>query len=202
MALVDPSDAHEPGEATQLLKRLSAGDSDAQARLLPLLYNELKRTAAGYMRRERDDHTLQPTALVHEAWMRLTDGVATEWQDRGHFLRLAARAMRNILVDHARARATQKRASGGEREPLDGLVESFEQQSVDVLALNQALESLAGFDEPLAHLVELRFFGGLTIEETARALDVSTPTIERRWRVARMWLRRELGDDETKKVDR
>lgn len=183
------------GEATQLLQRATAGDPDAGARLLDLLYGELKHIASGYMNRERGDHTLQATALVHEAWVRLTQNASGEYEDTGHFLRLAARAMRNVLVDHARSRNAEKRGGGAGRKPLDELVDALESESLDLVEVNAALERLSEVDEPLARLVELRFFAGLSIEEAARALETSTATVERRWRIARMWLRRELEGD-------
>ena len=182
----------DPGQVTRLLGRLSEGDRTAAEELLPLLYGELKGLAVRSMRGERADHTLQPTALVHEAYLRLIGSEAPRFEDRTHFVRLAARAMRNGLVDHARAKKAQKRGSGVEPASLDAVLAVFEEQQLDVLALHEALERLAAMDEPLARLVELRFFAGLTIEETANALGVSTPTVERHWRVARMWLRREL----------
>ena len=183
----------EAAEATQLLQRASQGDRAAAEALLPVLYEELHGVAERAMRGERDDHTLQPTALVHEAYMRVMGGAETpDWEDRGHFVRLAARAMRNVLVDHARARKAVRRGEGQKPAPLDGLLAYFEERELDVVELHETLEKLYTTDEALGRIVELRFFAGLTIEETAKALGVSTPTIERHWRVARMWLRREL----------
>ncbi|MFT4648570.1 MAG: RNA polymerase sigma factor (TIGR02999 family) [Glaciecola sp.] len=180
-------------EATQLLARLSAGDEAAGNELLPFVYDELRRVAASCMRSERDSHTLQPTALVHEAYMRLMGVNATpRWQDRQHFIRLAARAMRNILVDHARKRGAVKRGGPSEPVPLDQVIASFEEQSLDVLALHECLEKLQEVDAELAKLVELRFFAGLTIDETAKVMEQSPATVERRWKVARMWLRDRL----------
>lgn len=185
-----------PGEATRLLQRATAGDPEAGARLLDVLYAELKHIASGYMSRERGDHTLQATALVHEAWVRLTQGADGGGEDTGHFLRLAARAMRNVLVDHARSRNAEKRGGGAERKPLDELVDALEAESPGLLAVDEALERLSAVDGSLGKLVELRFFAGLSIEEAARALDISTATVERRWRIARMWLRREMEGGE------
>lgn len=146
------------------------------------------------MRGEREDHTLQPTALVHEAYMRVTHSAEKpEWEGREHFARFAARAMRNVLVDHARAKKATKRGSGEKPAPLDSVLEFFASQELDMLELNDALEKLVKVDEEQARLIELRFFAGLTIEETAGAMGLSTPTTERRWRVARMWLQTELG---------
>lgn len=180
-------------EATQLLARLSAGDENAGKELLPFVYDELRRVAGSCMRSERDAHTLQPTALVHEAYMRLMGVNDTpQWQDRQHFIRLAARAMRNILVDHARKRGAAKRGGMSDPVPLDHVVASFEEQSLDVLALHECLEQLQEMDAELAKLVELRFFAGLTIEETSKVMGQSPATVERRWKVARMWLRDKL----------
>ena len=178
---------------TRLLQRISAGDARAGDELLPLLYQELKSVAAACMDRERPNHTLQPTALVHEAWMRVIGArEGPTWSGRDHFVRAAACAMRHVLVDHARARAAQKRGNGGRVLPLDSVMASFEERQLDVLALDEALERLTAMDEQLGRIVELRFFAGLTIPETARVLGVSTPTVERGWRVARLWLRNEL----------
>ncbi len=180
-------------DTTLLLRLASEGDRDAENQLLPVLYEELRGMADRYMRDERNDHTLQPTALVHEAYLRVLGGdAATEWESRAHFFRVAARAMRNVLVDHARAKRTTKRGSGRKIVPLDSVLAFFEERRLDILALHEALERLMEMDEELGRIVELRFFAGLTIEETSRTLGVSTPTIERRWRVARMWLKKEL----------
>ena len=182
--------------ATQLLHALERGDPAAREELLALVHDELRSLARQYMLGERANHTLQPTALVNEAWMRLIPEGEAEghdsWESRGHFLRVAARAMRNVLVDHARSRVAQKRGDGRERVPLDDMLAHYEERSLDPLAIDAALCKLNTMDEQLAKIVELRFFAGLTIAETARALGVSTPTIERGWRVARMWLRSEL----------
>ena len=147
------------------------------------------------MQGERTGHTLQPTALVHEAFLRLVpEGGAPQLEGRAHFLRVAARAMRRILVDHARARDADKRGGGRRPVALDDVLEAFAERDLDVLELSDAVEKLGAVDPELARLVELRFFAGLTIAETAAALGVSTPTVERHWRVARLWLARELGD--------
>lgn len=180
-------------EATRLINEASQGDEEAANRVLALLYGELKRVAEHAMRGERDDHTLQPTALVHEAYMRVMGAAEQpEWEGREHFVRFAARAMRNVLVDHARARRAAKRGQGQKPAPLDAALEFFEQQELDLLELDDALEKLLDADEELARLIELRFFGGLTMPEVASVMGVSTPTIERRWRIARMWLQDEL----------
>lgn len=192
-------------DITQLLQRLDAGDAGAEERLYGFVYGELRELADGYMRRERPGHTLQATALVHEAYLRVVrrdapgDGAgdgAGAWTGREHFLRVAARAMRAVLVDHARRRAAQKRAGengGGRRLELDEMATLFGRPSLDVLAIHETLERLAGVDADLARVVELRFFGGLTIAETASALGVSTPTVQRGWRTARAWMMIELG---------
>jgi len=185
-----PSPAHE---ATELLSRMNAGDTGAQERLLELLYDELRGTAERAMRSERRDHTLQPTALVHEAFLKLVDETNVAWSGRAHFLGVAARAMRQVLVDHARRRKAEKRGSGQERVPLDDALLRFESSAIDLLALDEALSSLAGHDEELARLVELRFFGGLTVEETGRVLGLSVRQVEGAWITARAWLYRAMG---------
>lgn len=187
---------HEPSDITELLDRARRGDERASAALLNALYGELRRSAERMMRSEHAAHTLQATALVHEAWLKLS-GVErwSEVNDPAHLLKLAARAMRNVLIDHARAKQRLKRGSGAEREPLDLLIDTVTQgRQLDVLALHEALGRFAAFDEQGAQIVELKFFGGLSIDEVARTLDLSTATVERGWRVARLWLARELGD--------
>lgn len=179
-------------EATRLLEQLSAGDRRAADLLLPLVYAELRRQAGRAMDRERADHTLQATGLVHETYLRLCDA-GTRWESRAHFVRVAANAMRNVLVDHARARRTQKRGEGRRQVALDSVLAAYEERHIDVLSLHEALERLLEVDEPLGRLVELRFFAELSIEDAARVLGVSTSTVERRWNVARLWLRRELA---------
>ncbi|HVS17510.1 MAG TPA: ECF-type sigma factor, partial [Planctomycetota bacterium] len=184
-----------PSEVTGLFERAEAGDPGAREALLPLLYDELRGLAGRLMADERGGHTLQATALVHEAWMRLFAGGTPALNDREHLARLAARAMRRVLVDHARARRRTKRGGGTQRmELLDTLIEEVEGEGrLDILALHEALERFTSIDPLAARLIELRYFGGLSIAEAARALEVSTPTVERRWRVARLWLARELG---------
>ena len=177
---------------SRLLADVRLGRRDALDRLLPIVHDELRRIAAAYMRRERADHTLQPTALVNEAYLRLVDQREIVWQDRAHFVGVAARLMRQILVDHARARAAAKRAGGAERVPLDETVLVGPERDVDLLALDEALERLAALDPDLTCVVELRYFGGLTTRETAEAMGTSTATVEREWATARGWLRREL----------
>ncbi len=180
-------------QTTRLLNRLSAGDEAAADELLPLVYDELRASAGRLMGRERGDHTLQSTALIHEAWLRLVRGPAVEWQGRAHFLRVAARAMRNVLVDHARERAAQKRGGGHDRQPLDEALATFERDGTRVLALHEALERLAQREHELAQIVELRFFGGLTLRETGEVLGRSVDQVHDGWNFARSWLSRELS---------
>lgn len=185
-----------PGAVTELLRAWSDGDDGALARLTPLVETELRRLARGYMGRERRGHTLQPTALVNEAFLRLTDARQVRWQDRAHFLGISARLMRRVLVDHARARGFRKRGGGAQRVTLDeGLIASPE-PALDLVALDRALEILAAADVRKSRVIELRFFGGLSVEETAEVLHVSPQTIKRDWRLAKLWLLRELdGED-------
>ena len=181
-----------PGAVTELLRAWGDGDDRALEQLTPLVEAELRRLARGYMRRERRGHTLQTTALVNEAFLRLTDARRVRWQDRAHFLGISARLMRRVLVDHARSRGYQKRGGGAERVTLhEGLVTAPE-PAVDVLALDRALEALAAVDARKSRVIELRFFGGLSVEETAEALHVSPDTVKRDWRLAKLWLLREL----------
>jgi RNA polymerase sigma factor (TIGR02999 family) len=181
-----------PGAVTALLRAWRDGDDDALEQLTPLVEAELRRLARGYMRRERPGHTLQTTALVNEAFLRLTDARRVRWQDRAHFLGISARLMRRVLVDHARSRGYRKRGGGAQRVTLDeGLVTSPE-PVVDVLALDRALEALAAVDVRKSRVIELRFFGGLSVEETAEVLHVSADTVKRDWRLAKLWLLREL----------
>jgi len=183
----------DPNQATLFLRRIAEGDSQAARDLLPLLYDELRSVAERCMAHQPAEHTLQPTALVHEAYVRLFGGQESpHWSDRAHFVRVAAQAMRHVLVDHARAKKAQKRGDGERPVPLEAVLAHFEEQSLDVISLDEALERLAKMDVGLSRIVELRFFAGLTIEETARALDVSATSVERGWRVARMWLREQL----------
>jgi len=176
---------------TELLRAWSDGDDDALERLMPLVEAELRRLAGAYMRRERREHTLQTTALVNEAFLRLTDARSVRWQDRAHFLGISARLMRRVLVDHARHRGYQKRGGGAQRVTLhEGLATS--DPALDVVALDLALDALAKVDVRKSRTVELRFFGGLSVEETAEVLQVSPDTVKRDWRLAKLWLLREL----------
>jgi RNA polymerase sigma factor (TIGR02999 family) len=181
-----------PGAVTELLRAWSDGDDGALERLLPLVEAELRRLARGYMGRERRGHTLQTSALVNEAFLRLTDARRVRWQDRAHFLGISARLMRRVLVDHARARGYLKRGGGAQRVTLhEGLVTSPD-PALDVVALDRALEALAKVDARKGQIVELRFFGGLSVEETAEVLHVSPDTVKRDWRLAKLLLLREL----------
>jgi RNA polymerase sigma-70 factor (ECF subfamily) len=189
--------APSAGDVTQLLAEVQNGRPDAAPQLIPLVYEELRRLARRQMRRERSDHTLQATALVHEAYFRLVKQPDRTWQNRTHFIRVAAQVMRRMLIDHARARRTAKREGGLHRVPLEEPLLMTEEQSDELLALNEALERLAQFDERQSRIVELRFFGGLTVEETAEALDISPKTVKRDWSVARAWLHREVKKSST-----
>ncbi|MBA2621739.1 MAG: sigma-70 family RNA polymerase sigma factor [Acidobacteria bacterium] len=174
-------------DVTVLLRQMSDGSESAPEELLPLVYDELRKLARGYLRNERQDHTLQPTALVHEAYIRLVDWENVSWQNRAHFFAVAANVMRRILVDHARTKKAQKR-DGGQKLELDEAVSFAAAREIDLIALDEALENLAAFDETQAKIVELRFFGGLTIEETAHTLKISPATIKREWTIAKAWL--------------
>jgi RNA polymerase sigma factor (TIGR02999 family) len=186
-------------DLTSTLCAATSGDAAAAADLLPAVYDELRRMAARMLRRERAGHTLQPTALAHEAFLKLIDQSRVQWQGRVHFLAVAATAMRRILVNHAKARGRIKRggpAAHRQRVPLDDALESFEERAVDLEALDEALQRLAAFDPQQARLVELRFFGGMTVEEAADALGISVRTVHREWDVAKAWLRGEVDKGE------
>jgi RNA polymerase sigma factor (TIGR02999 family) len=184
-----------PGAVTELLRAWSDGDERALERLVPLVEAELRRLARGYMGRERRGHTLQVTALVNEAFLRLTGARQLPWQDRAHFLGISARLMRRVLVDHARARGYQKRGGRGQRVTLDDALVVSSEPAVQLLDLDRALEALAATDPRKTRVIELRFFGGLSVEETAEVLHVSTDTVKRDWRLAKLWLLRELEGD-------
>ena len=186
------------GEVTVLLRAWRAGDEDAYRRVTAILYDELRRQAAHYMRRKRSGDALQTTALVHEAFIRLAGARQVDWQDRKHFLAIAARTMRRVLVDVARAQSASKRGSGAIHVPLDSSLEAGGGPSpLDLIALDRALESLAKLDARKVQVVELRFFAGLTVEETAQVLDVAPDTVARDWRMSRTWLLRELHGGST-----
>jgi RNA polymerase sigma-70 factor, ECF subfamily len=182
-----------PGDITQLLTKMTSGDHQAGSALVPLVYDELRRLARRYMRHERPDHTLQGTALVHEAYLRLIDQREITWQNRAHFFGVAAQVMRRILVDHARAKLAHKRGGAQQKISLDVAVAFTPEQSEQLLALNEALKRLSHLDPRQDRIVELKFFGGLTDEEVAVVLGISTRTVKRDWSVAKAWLFRELN---------
>jgi RNA polymerase sigma-70 factor (ECF subfamily) len=179
-------------QVTQLLAAWGEGDQAAFDRLIPVVQAELRRIARRKMANERADHTLQPTALVNEAYLKLVDIRHVKWQDRAHFFAMAARVMRRVLVDVARAHGYQKRGGGACRVSLHESAVVASEQEEDVIALDEALEALAAFDARKAQIVEMRFFGGLSVEETAEALDISQRTVKRDWTMARLWLLREM----------
>ncbi len=182
-----------PGDVTTLLVQLKNGNRDAQSRLIPLVYAELRRLAGVYMRRERSGHTLQATALVHEAYLRLAGHEGISWQNRAHFFGVAANIMRRILVDHARAKQAKKRGGSGQKVSFDEAVLIQREAPQQFLALDEALERLAKRDPRQSRIVELRFFGGLSDEETAEVLGISVRTVMRDWKVARAWLYQQLN---------
>ena len=177
------------GEVTQLLRDWSVGNRDALDKLLPLVYNELRRLAHSYLTRERPDHTLQTTALVHEAYLKLIDQRSVNWHNRAQFFAISAQAMRRILLDNARRHTALKRGSGGEKVSLDDVATlGRDGANESLIALDEALQKLAAIDPEQSRIVELRYFGGLTIEETAEVLQTSPSTIQREWTIARAWL--------------
>ena len=181
----------------KLLLNWGQGDQGAREALIPLVYDELRRLARRYLRRERRDHTLQSAALVNEAYLRLIRQEHPQWQNRAHFFGVAAQLMRHILVDHARNRAAAKRGAGAPRLTLDPDVALPQERDVDLIALDDALNQLAALDPQQSRLVELRFFGGLSIEEASVVLGVSPATVKREWATARAWLQREMRNEET-----
>jgi RNA polymerase sigma factor (TIGR02999 family) len=185
-------DEASPGEVTRLLQAWSAGNSSAQEALLPLIYAELRQRAAGQLRRDRTGHTLQPTALVHEAYLRLVGQREVDWQSRTHFFSLASRMMRRVLVDHARARAAAKRPDGALRVMMDVDLASVSPRGFDLLMLDQALTALAQLDQRQSSIVELCYFGGLTEDEVAGAMSISRSTVARELRSAKAWLHRRM----------
>jgi RNA polymerase sigma factor (TIGR02999 family) len=186
MVSADPSK-----EVTRLLGNWSRGDPQAREALMPLVYAELRRLAASYLRRERTDHTLQPTALVHEAYIRLVEQKKVQWQDKSHFFAITAQLMRRILVDHARGHLADKRGSGAPRVPLTEAIVMSQERPAELLALDESLSRLAALDAQQARVVELRVFAGLTVEETAEVLGISPATVKRDWRMAKAWLLQE-----------
>ncbi len=193
MGTLHPKPEGSDNSITALLSQLSRGDRTVEARLIPQIYEELRRVAALYMRSERRNHTLQPTALVHEAYARLMQQRQIAWQSRAHFFAVASGLMRHILVDHARARNAEKRGGVQHQVTLDEAILPVPKQSVDVLALNQAIESLAKLDERQGRIVELHFFGGLSFEEIASVIRVAPRTVKRDWSMARVWLKGQLS---------
>jgi RNA polymerase sigma factor (TIGR02999 family) len=185
-----------PAGITQLLVAWGHGDEAALNRMIPLVHLELQQIARRCMRTERGGHSLQPTALVNEAYLRLVDVQQIHWQNRAHFLAMAARLMRRILVDHARSKNCDKRGGGAARITLDDALVVPNEPGRDLVALDDALEALARVDERKSRMIELRFFGGLSVEETAAVFDVSADTVKRDWRLAKAWLLRELRRDE------
>jgi len=186
-----------PGHATQLLVHSTAGDAAALNKLIPLVYAELRRIAARVLRQERPDHSLNTTALVHEAYLRLVDQRQVRWQERSHFFGVAAQMMRRVLVDHARRRAAAKRGGAQGRVDLKDQAMVSGAGTFDLIALDEALCQLATFDPRQSQIVEVRFFGGLTIEATAEALRISPATVKREWVAAKTWLRRQVCGSET-----
>jgi len=179
-------------EVTLLLKQLSDGKKEVLDQLLPVVYGELRRLASSYMRRERPDHTLQTTALVHEAYLQLVGHQGTPWESRGHFFGVAAQLMRHILVDHARAHGAVKRGGSAAKLSFDDAVGLAQEKSGDLIAIDELLTRLAVIDPQQVKIIELRFFGGLSVEETAQVMQISDRTVKRDWAVAKAWLQREL----------
>ena len=188
-----PAEGSSPAHVTDLLVAWSGGDEQALEKLMPLVHGELRRLARRQMAGERQGHTLQTTALINEAYLRLIDLTRVRWQDRAHFLAISARLMRRILVDHARTRQYAKRGGGAAKVSLDEALVVTSDPRPDLVALDDALQALAAVDSRKSQVVEMRFFGGLSVEETAGALGVSPQTVMRDWRLAKVWLLRELG---------
>jgi len=185
-----------PQNVTQMLVAWSGGDERALDKLIPVVYDELRRQAARYLRRERAGHTLQTTALIHEAYLRLVDQKSVKWQNRAQFFGIAAQLMRRILVDHARAKHRAKRGGTNVRVSLSDATSVTGAPNLDLVELDEALKRLAELDRQQSKIVELRFFSGLNVEETAAALGISPATVKRDWRVAKAWLHREISRDE------
>ena len=189
LPLLDPADAEFLEQTRQWL----ASDNQPLTDMLPRVYEELRQLAGNYLRKERSDHTLQPTALVHEAYLRLVDQRSVDWNNRAQFLAIAARMMRRILVNHAVARQTAKRGGRSQHVSLDTALDVFDKQAVSAVEVNRALQELEALDRRQAHIAELRFFGGLTVAETADVLSISPATVKREWNVAKLWLEREMS---------
>jgi RNA polymerase sigma-70 factor, ECF subfamily len=184
----------ENQDVTVLLSALTRGDDGAASRLIPVVYQELRKLAGAYMRREREDHTLQATALVHEAYLKLVEQRSVDWQSRAHFFGVAAQLMRRILIDHARGHGRQKRGGEQKKVSLDEALIFSEKQKDELLAVDDSLNQLAKLDPRQARIVEMRFFGGLSVEETAEVLGVSPKTVKRDWSVAKAWLYADLKE--------
>lgn len=182
-----------PGEVTHLLLQLKRGDKEAEGNLIPLVYNELRRIAAIHLRREAPNHSFQPTALVHEAYIRLIGIKEVDWQSRSHFFAVSATIMRRILVDHARAIHAHKRGNGWDAMSLNDAILPSPERAPEILALDEALDKLAALDQRQSKIVELRFFAGMNEEEAGNALGISARTVKRDWRIARAWLFKELN---------
>jgi len=180
---------------TQLLEKWGNGNKEVLDELLPIVYDELRRQAARYLRRERVGHTLQTTALIHEAYIRLVDQRNVRWQNRAHFFGIASQLMRRILVDHARTKKRVKRGGSDVRVSLAEAIVTTKAKDLDVLALDEALDKLATIDNQQARIVELRFFSGLTVEETSEVLSISPATVKRDWSMAKAWLHREISNE-------
>jgi len=181
-------------DVTQLLVHWGKGDKQALDRLMPLVYDELHRMASRYLRRERQGHTLQTTALINEAYLRIVDQDRVNWQNRAHFFGVAAQMMRRILVDHARSHLYAKRGGGAQKLTLDEAIATPQERDLDLVALDDALTALAEIDPQQSRIIELRFFGGLTIEETAEVLNISPATVKRDWNMAKAWLYGEISN--------
>ena len=190
-----------PQEITQLLLSWSRGDKAALDQLVPLVYPELRRLAQRYMRRENSAHTLQTSALINEAYLRIVDQQEVEWQDRAHFFAVAAQVMRHILIDHARRHRYAKRGAGARHVPLDETAIISQERATEFLALDDALTRLATIDARKSQIVELRFFGGLTVEEIAEVMKLSPITIKREWRSAKAWLHSEIAGSDRRSFD-
>lgn len=181
-----------PSNVSRLIEEHRCGNASAIEAILPLLYDELRRIAAYYLRAERPGHTLQPTALVNEMYLRLVGREKLEWQSRAHLIAIAAQVMRHVLVDHARARRAEKRAGALALVPLDDALDALDERGTDLVTLDDALVALEAMDERQSRIVEMRFFGGLSVEETAEVLGVSPVTVKRDWATAKLWLKREM----------
>lgn len=188
VAVTEPSNP-----ITELLAQWSRGDIQAREALMPLVYDELRRLAGSYLRRERIDHTLQPTALVNEAYLRLAAQRDVQWKDKGHFFAITAQLMRRVLVDHARSHLSEKRGRGAAKVPLEGVLAMAKEQPSDLLTLDESLHRLAQVDCRQAQIVEMKVFGGLSVEDIAGLLGISPATVKRDWSMARAWLAREIG---------